>query len=114
MRSDPVRKATDRDGEVDTAVDLGLSTSGPPSRRRFVRPDLVDLVVDRLRPGGSILVATDDRSYAERAEEVLGAHPALHGGVADRPPWRPRAGYEAKALAAGRPVVDLRYSRDGR
>ena len=81
--------------------------------RRFVRPDLVDLVVDRLRPGGSILVATDDRSYAEQAEDVLGAHPALHGGVAERPPWRPRDGYEAKALAAGRLVVDLRYSRDG-
>ena len=83
-------------------------------QRRFVRPDVAELVVDRLAPGGSFLVATDDLGYAEQAEAVLGGHPALSGGVADRPAWRPVAGYEAKAVAAGRPVVDLRYTRDGR
>ena len=82
--------------------------------RRFVRPDLVDLLADRLEPGGSLLVATDDPAYAQQAEAVLGAHPALAGGVAARPSWRPVAGYEAKAAAAGRPVVDLRYTRAGR
>ena len=81
--------------------------------RRFVRRDVIDLVVDRLGPGGSLLVATDDAGYAARAQELLGAHPWLDGGPAERPHWRPSAGYEAKALAAGRPVVDLRYRRRG-
>jgi tRNA (guanine-N7-)-methyltransferase len=80
--------------------------------RRFVRPDVIDLVVDRLTPRGSVLFATDDPSYATEAQEVLDARSELHGGVTDRPPWRPRAGYEAKALAAGRPVVHLRYTRE--
>lgn len=79
--------------------------------RRFVRPDVIDLVVDRLSRGGSLLLATDDAGYAAQAREVLGGHPALEGGAADRPAWRPRAGYEGKALAAGRAVVDLRYRR---
>ncbi len=81
--------------------------------RRFVRPEVIDLVVQRLAAGGSILLATDDGAYVEQAREVLGDHPALHGGVTERPGWRPRAGYEAKALAAGRAVVDLRYGRSG-
>lgn len=82
--------------------------------RRFVRPDVVDLVAGRLRPGGSLLVATDHCGYAKQARAVLGAHPALRGGTCPRPPWRPVAGYEAKALAAGRPVLELRYTRTGR
>ena len=79
--------------------------------RRFVRADVVELVVDRLWPGGSFLVATDDRGYAREANALLAAHPALSGGTTARPAWRPMAGYEAKALAAGRAVVDLRYTR---
>jgi tRNA (guanine-N7-)-methyltransferase len=79
--------------------------------RRFVRPDVIDLVVDRLSPGGSLLFATDDPSYARQAQQVLGAQHELDGGITDRPAWRPRAGYEAKAANAGRPVVDLRYTR---
>ena len=81
--------------------------------RRFVRPDVVELVVDRLRPGGVLRVATDDADYAEQALALLGSHPVLAGGVSARPRWRPLAGYEAKAVDAGRPVVDLRYTRAG-
>jgi len=80
-------------------------------KRRFVRPDVVDLVVDRLAPGGTILFATDVEDYAEAAAEVLGGHPHLAGGPAPRPAWRPLSGYEAKAVAAGRPIHELAHRR---
>lgn len=80
-------------------------------KRRFVRPDLVELVVDRLAPGGYLAFATDVGDYAEVALAVLDGHPDLDGGVVPRPGWRPRDGYEARGLAEGREPVDLRYRR---
>lgn len=80
-------------------------------KRRFVRPDVVDLLVDRLAPGGTVLVATDVEAYARSARQVLDGHGALEGGPAARPAWRPHAGYEAKAVAAGRAVHELAYRR---
>lgn len=80
-------------------------------KRRFVRPDVIELVSDRLAPGGTLLVATDVDDYAEAARAVLDDHPRLVGGRTPRPAWRPAAGYEARALAAGRTVHDLAYRR---
>jgi len=80
-------------------------------KRRFLRPDVVELVADRLAPGGTLLVATDVAGYAAAARGVLDAHPSLSGGPAERPSWRPDAGYEAKAVAAGRTVHELAYRR---
>ena len=82
-------------------------------KRRFLRPDIVDLVADRLRPGGRLLAATDVDDYAEAARAVLDAHPDLEGGTAERPTWRPRRGYEEKAVDAGRRVHELAYRRAG-
>jgi len=82
-------------------------------KRRFVRPDVVDLVVDRLAPGATLLVATDVEDYAAAARAVLDAHDLLDGGPAPRPSWRPRVGYEAKACVAGRVVHELAYRRVG-
>lgn len=80
-------------------------------KRRFVRPDVLDLLADRLAPGARLLVATDVVDYARWAERHLDAHPDFVGGRADRPSWRPAAGYEAKGRAAGRDPVDLAYRR---
>jgi tRNA (guanine-N7-)-methyltransferase len=80
-------------------------------KRRFIRPDVVDLVADRLEPGGTLLFATDMDDYALAARAVLDVHPDLEGGPAPRPPWRPRTGYEAKGVAAGRSVTELAYHR---
>lgn len=80
-------------------------------KRRFVRPDVADLLADRLVPGGHLLVATDIADYADAARAVLDAHPRFAGGPAERPAWRPVAGYEAKGLDAGRSSTDLAYRR---
>lgn len=80
-------------------------------KRRFVRDDVADLLADRIRPGGSLRVATDARDYAEAARSVLDRHPRFEGGPTERPRWRPRTGYEAKAVDAGRAVHELAYQR---
>ncbi len=80
-------------------------------KRRFIRPDVADLLADRLAPGGVLLVATDIEDYARQARSVLDAHPSFQGGPAARPDWRPATGYEAKATAAGRSASELAYRR---
>ena len=79
--------------------------------RRLIRRDVVSAFVDRLRPGGRLHLATDDGGYAEQMQTVCAAEVRLVGGVVDRPAWRPVTRYEARALAAARPVVDLDYRR---
>lgn len=80
-------------------------------KRRFIRPDVADLLADRITPGGHLLVATDVEDYASHAQSVLDAHPAFAGGPGPRPGWRPVEGYEAKGAAAGRSIVELAHTR---
>lgn len=80
-------------------------------KRRFIRPDVLDLLADRLVPGASVLVATDRADYAEHAVAHLDAHGDFEGGPADRPSWRPVTRYERQAVDAGRGVVELAYRR---
>lgn len=80
-------------------------------KRRFIRPDVVDLLADRLVAGGRVLVATDIEDYARHARAVLDAHRSFTGGPAARPSWRPTDGYESKGTAAGRTIVELAYTR---
>jgi tRNA (guanine-N7-)-methyltransferase len=80
-------------------------------KRRFIRPDVVDLLADRIVAGGHLLVATDIEDYARHARAVLDAHGSFVGGPADRPAWRPTEGYESKGVAAGRSIVELAYTR---
>lgn len=82
-------------------------------RRRFLRPDTLDLIADRLAPGGELLLATDQTFYADHVREVVGHHGGLVVSPGSRPAWRPVAGFEAKALAAGRTVSELRLTRAG-
>ena len=81
-------------------------------KRRFVCADRLALLLDRLAPGGALLVATDQPAYADflrRQARHLGADVELSG----RPTWRPLEGFELKAVTAGRPIVDLRVTASG-
>lgn len=80
-------------------------------KRRFVRPDVLDLVADRLTAGASFLVATDHADYADWARAQLDAHAEFEGGPAERPRWRPVTRYEQAGIDAGRTIVDLAYVR---
>lgn len=80
-------------------------------KRRFVRPDVLDLVADRLAAGAPLRIATDVADYVDWAIAHLDAHPAFTGGPSERPPWRPVTRYEQAGLDAGRRPVDLCYLR---
>jgi tRNA (guanine-N7-)-methyltransferase len=83
-------------------------------KRRIIRPDVVALIRERLRAGGSLRCATDWAPYAEQMLETLSADPGLsnaHDAYAPRPDERPVTKFERRALDAGRPVFDLEFVR---
>ncbi|WP_084342687.1 tRNA (guanosine(46)-N7)-methyltransferase TrmB [Janibacter corallicola] len=93
------------------AVHLFFPDPWPKARhakRRFVQQDTLDLVLDRLRPGGHLLIATDHAVYAEHVRSQLAAHEGLRWSEGDRPAWRPDAGFEAKGVSAGRSIHEFR------
>ncbi|MGB8649423.1 MAG: tRNA (guanosine(46)-N7)-methyltransferase TrmB [Mycobacteriales bacterium] len=75
------------------------------AKRRLLRPSFAELVHDRLGPGGFLHLATDWPAYAEHALEALAEH--FDAAVVERPQDRPVTGYERRALAAGRPPLDI-------
>ena len=83
-------------------------------KRRIVRPDVMALIADRLREGGSLHCATDWAEYAEEMLAVLTAEPRLrnrHEGFAPRAAHRPVTKFEARAVREGREVFDLSFVR---
>jgi tRNA (guanine-N7-)-methyltransferase len=80
-------------------------------KRRLIQPDNVALLRSRLRPGGVLHCATDWENYAAQMIEALGADPQLSGGVVERPERRPVTKFERRGLDAGRPIIDLMYTR---
>jgi tRNA (guanine-N7-)-methyltransferase len=83
-------------------------------KRRIVRPDVVALIRERLVPGGVLHCATDWAPYAEQMLDVLRADPGLRNlndDYAPRPASRPVTRFERRALAAGRDIYDLMFTR---
>ena len=80
--------------------------------RRIVRPGVIDDLVDRLRIGGQLHLATDIADYGDQMQNVCAANDRLVGGVVERPQERPVTSFERRGLAAGRHPVDLIYSRE--
>ncbi|MDE3001172.1 MAG: tRNA (guanosine(46)-N7)-methyltransferase TrmB [Gemmatimonadota bacterium] len=73
--------------------------------RRLIQPAFVQVLAERLAPGGTVTVATDHAEYASWISEILDAQPLLRSGF--QSPWAPRlhdrkpTKYERKALDAG-------------
>ena len=85
-------------------------------KRRLVQPDFIDLVCERLRPGGFLHLATDWENYAEHMLEVLSAAPALRNSAGDgefspRPARRPLTKFEQRGQRLGHGVWDLYFER---
>ncbi len=78
------------------------------NKRRIVNPETLTDLARVLRPGGELLLATDDRGLAEWYREAVPAHPSfiLHPASGrdpqDRPADWPATRYEQKALDRGR------------
>ncbi|MDN5797622.1 MAG: tRNA (guanosine(46)-N7)-methyltransferase TrmB, partial [Intrasporangium sp.] len=78
------------------------------AKRRFVSPANLDLLARALKPGGHVLLATDQDLYAEHVLAEVAVHPRWTACRAVRPYWRPVDGFEAKGRAAGRTIHELR------
>lgn len=85
-------------------------------KRRLLQPAFAQLLVDRLRDGGRLHLATDWQDYAEQMWDVLDATPGLRNragprGHVPRPPWRPQTHFETRGQRLGHGVWDLMYDK---
>lgn len=81
---------------------------GRHHKRRLFDPETVDLVLGLLAPGGRLSFASDHLAYGEEVAELLASFPGLAVERRTAPwPEGARTNYEAKYMAAGRPILRL-------
>lgn len=83
-------------------------------KRRLVQPPLVALIASRLKPGGTLHVATDWQDYAEQILAVLSGEASLQNtadGFAPRPDSRPQTKFETRGLRLGHGVWDIVFRK---
>ena len=85
-------------------------------KRRLIQPPFVSDLVNHLKPGGTLHLATDWENYAEQMMEVLEAEPGLvntlgKGEFSPRPPHRPVTKFERRGEGLGHGVWDLVFRR---
>lgn len=83
-------------------------------KRRIVQQPFIELLAQRLRPGGIFHLATDWAPYAEWMVDVMSRFPefentAKTGDFCPRPGWRPATKYERRGERLGHDVFDLVY-----
>ena len=84
------------------------------NKRRLIQAPFISQLVQKLKPGGYIHVATDWQDYAEQVLAVLSAEPLLEntaGNFAARPDYRPLTKFEQRGLNLGHGVWDLVFRR---
>jgi tRNA (guanine-N7-)-methyltransferase len=86
------------------------------SRRRLMQRPVVNALVNRLRPGGMLYLATDILAYAEMSHKLLGETPGLDNIVVKSwvtaMPGRIVTKYEARAQQEGRECYYFAYRRN--
>jgi tRNA (guanine-N7-)-methyltransferase len=85
-------------------------------KRRLLQPESALLLAQKLKPAGTLQLATDWEEYAQHALEVLSACPpfqnsATDGGYVARPAERPETKFERRGLKLGHQVFDLVFTR---
>jgi tRNA (guanine-N7-)-methyltransferase len=81
-------------------------------KRRIVQTEWIDLVVSRLKVGGTLHIATDWQPYAEWIAKRCDANSKISGGLAVRSDWRPLTRFESQGLAKGHAVSDFIYRKN--
>jgi tRNA (guanine-N7-)-methyltransferase len=84
------------------------------NKRRLIQAPFIAQLVQKLKPGGYIHVATDWQDYAEQVLAVLSAEPLLENTAEDyapRPAYRPLTKFEQRGLRLGHGVWDLVFRR---
>ena len=86
------------------------------AHRRLMQRDTLDLLVNRMKPGANLYLATDIRAYAEMSHELLAATPGLDNQLtapwAEGLPGRVVTRYERVARAEGRPCFFHAWQRN--
>ena len=85
-------------------------------KRRLVQEPFIMSVAAKLKPGGTLHLATDWENYAEHMLEVVGNNTAFrncagHGNYSPRPDYRPLTKFEQRGLRLGHGVWDLVFER---
>ncbi|NJS35859.1 MAG: tRNA (guanosine(46)-N7)-methyltransferase TrmB [Brachymonas sp.] len=83
-------------------------------KRRLIQPAFVAKLMQHLKPGGYLHLATDWQPYAEQMLEVLSQEPLLHNTATDyapRPDYRPETKFERRGLKLGHGVWDLVFKK---
>nr|WP_207161139.1 tRNA (guanosine(46)-N7)-methyltransferase TrmB [Halorhodospira halophila] len=83
-------------------------------KRRIIQPAFLDLLAERLVPGGALHLATDWADYAEWMLDTLEADARFENTCGPRafvppPPPRPQTKFERRGLRKGHQVHDLIY-----
>jgi tRNA (guanine-N7-)-methyltransferase len=84
------------------------------NKRRLIQAPFVAQLVQKLKPGGYIHVATDWQDYAEQVLAVLSAEPLLQNTAPDyapRPAYRPLTKFEQRGIRLGHGVWDIVFRR---
>ncbi|MBI5891176.1 MAG: tRNA (guanosine(46)-N7)-methyltransferase TrmB [Nitrosomonadales bacterium] len=84
------------------------------NKRRLIQAPFIAKLVQKLKPGGYIHVATDWQDYAEQVLRVLSEEPLLENTAADyapRPDYRPLTKFEQRGIRLGHGVWDLVFRR---
>jgi tRNA (guanine-N7-)-methyltransferase len=86
------------------------------NKRRIVQPQFVQLVREKLRPGGLLHMATDWQHYAEQMLETLDEAEGFEniagiGQYSPRPDYRPMTKFEKRGERLGHGVWDLIYKK---
>jgi len=86
------------------------------NKRRIVQPEFVQLIREKLRPGGLLHMATDWEHYAEQMLETLDAAEGFEniaglGAYSPRPDYRPMTKFEMRGERLGHGVWDLIYKK---
>ena len=85
-------------------------------KRRLVNSEFVELCVDRLVIGGTILIVTDSSDYAQQVLEILEVNPNLESlapiqDAAEVQDRRQQTRYARKAGLSGNQVFEMLYTR---
>lgn len=83
-------------------------------KRRLIQPDFVELLIQKLKDGGAMQLATDWPDYAEHMLNVLEGFDYLinqagNHQFCERPHCRPLTKFEKRGQSKGHPVYDLEF-----
>lgn len=86
------------------------------NKRRIVQQAFVQKILQKLKPGGVIHMATDWEAYAEHMMEVLSAFSELENQAgeycfSERPEYRPITKFEKRGERLGHGVWDLLFTK---